>query len=819
MYYPLYRILLRTTIQRRRFQKKTMMKTTITTTEATTDPAHILSFSDASAMPLSAFRDASTGSYTTKASDAAIDSYASKVLKRESPPDAVIDPSVGPYVTSLLRCADLHDVKNLSSLEEYESLLELLEDQCNIEATVATNALQVIAEAVVNKILPLSEISTGNSKRSSIIMNLGLYTGGESSLDSFQSMREGLPNDGAVPSIAIDPYTPTAAGGPSPLKPDNLILGDLLGALDNPSPNLHRFMINSTGGNHSTTVGNYAPQQQQQHLTAGIRPQVFQFHSTPPRPPMPHPQRPLHQQTHTQQHHHLMSSPTPMAATAVSSSLYSVISNNSTTTPDANDFSPLDKANEFPPLGTSAEKPKKAKSGSAKKTASSTNGSSSLKGTPQRTSLSDKELAAALFRPARPRQNSIESEQDATSGGSSSSAQQMQHRSRGSSLGSYHAVSGMTYSQEQQQDEDNGKGVTPASDLLASGGGATDMAANDYYFQQQQLGSCVEILLSMNQELAEEAATVASLMAQLDLNVAQYIVDAAMTAPPICRHMLQEGCYRSDCQFSHDVDGHSCLFWIRGRCGKGASCKFLHGFNEKLLDGISFDPSPNTVSSTTAIRMDNQTQDMYPGYNGYPSYFQTSTVGDAPGSAYSSQMAPPSWQSPSLADSSASNSHSSGDASFSFANVASKGYDKNKFSDSSFPPPSYSTSTVPTVRIPQDLWNPHENRDAAVFHIPDPLERYQQVAATVRRKDVIDLHFQSTKTFAVVLSSILPTKLREVEEVWIVTGTGHHVGSKTHQKGGGALERAVVQWLTEEGYNFLQGKDRNGLGGALLVKR
>jgi hypothetical protein len=79
------------------------------------------------------------------------------------------------------------------------------------------------------------------------------------------------------------------------------------------------------------------------------------------------------------------------------------------------------------------------------------------------------------------------------------------------------------------------------------------------------------------------------------------------------------------------------------------------------------------------------------------------------------------------------------------------------------------------------LWNPHENRDASVFHITDPIDRYNKVSATVKRRDVVDLHFQSTKTFATVLSTILPMKLSELDEVWIVTGTGHHVSSKTHQ--------------------------------------
>jgi len=85
---------------------------------------------------------------------------------------------------------------------------------------------------------------------------------------------------------------------------------------------------------------------------------------------------------------------------------------------------------------------------------------------------------------------------------------------------------------------------------------------------------------------------------------------------------------------------------------------------------------------------------------------------------------------------------------------------------------------------------------------------------------VIDLHFQSTKTFAEVLEVVLPEKLAsEASGVWIVTGTGHHVGTKTHQRGGGVLESAVMNWLTEKGYDFLKGRDRNGHGGALYVKK
>ena len=125
-----------------------------------------------------------------------------------------------------------------------------------------------------------------------------------------------------------------------------------------------------------------------------------------------------------------------------------------------------------------------------------------------------------------------------------------------------------------------------------------------------------------------------------------------------------------------------------------------------------------------------------------------------------------------------------------------------------------------TVRIPQDLWNPSERRDSSVFHIPDPMRRYREVSSTHPRRDVLDLHFQSVRTFPVVLLRVLPDKLRECgggEGVWIVTGSGHHV-NRGHQKTGGVLEGAVLSWLDEHGYDYLRGKDRNGYCGAVLVK-
>ena len=122
------------------------------------------------------------------------------------------------------------------------------------------------------------------------------------------------------------------------------------------------------------------------------------------------------------------------------------------------------------------------------------------------------------------------------------------------------------------------------------------------------------------------------------------------------------------------------------------------------------------------------------------------------------------------------------------------------------------------ARIPQDLWLGSEQRDSSVFHIVDPMERYAEVAKRNPRADVLDLHFQSIKTFPVVLSTVLDEMLESCD-VWVVTGSGHHVDTSSHQKRGGVLEEAVISWLDSYGYVYARGRDRNGHGGAVLVKR
>jgi len=331
-------------------------------------------------------------------------------------------------------------------------------------------------------------------------------------------------------------------------------------------------------------------------------------------------------------------------------------------------------------------------------------------------------------------------------------------------------------------------------------------ASMDYYYYSFQ--AIVDALLNNNPELSAEAAMAAA--SYQDLEFAQYLIDAAFSAPPICRHLLAEGCYRSDCQFSHDVEGNSCIFWLRGRCGKGDSCRFRHGFDERLVKEYYGPTNDN------AVQEENTT---YPPLSSTGSTFGTTDPSHY--AIHNAMGAAVSWDTQSGSERNLVYSTTATEpATSSFANVASKGYTPSQSfaTNSSSNATSSLEQSIPTAKIPLDVWTPHETRDASVFYIVDPFERYHAVSSSVKRSDVIDLHFQSTKTFPAILSSVLPEKLSRMDEVWIVTGTGHHVGSKTHQKGGGALERAVIDWLTQEEYRFCRGRDRNGQGGAILVR-
>jgi Smr domain len=807
------------------------------------------------------------------ATAAAVDAYAQSVLELHSTPGHEPDDSLGSYVTSLIRCHGNNEGQQKETtrmvaggggggvreqqLPEFDSLIELIHEHCNISPEQAENVLEQITTAVQTGEIPNPNSDWSNTTAISgqqqqqhycttddLIqsMNLLSATSAAEAAERSNNTKDHQPSITSSTTTSAATHTPDSDGGEgdygtgssvgitvppsrtmevsnassstlegliSPIRADNLIPIDLMGVLDDPStPKAGGARV---GGGRLISVE-----------TRSTSAQLMPVLPAPPTPPRNNSsQKKLTSQQERQR-----------LAQDIAASLFQP----TTITTSRSRQSSIDESR----VQTAAS--------SSSSSANTTNTTSSPNSTTSNNLSPNLSPNLHAMTPG------------STSGGSDSSL--------------YHQHDVNAYYQEQQQ-------------------------------QQHEWNMIMDMLLIHNPDLSEEAASAAAYLSSTyllehshghhnhqqqhyyDVNVAQYLIDCAMPAPPVCRHLLNDGCYRSDCTYSHDIDAHVCLFWLRGRCRRGnngdANCRFLHGFDEKVLQDI--DPSLLIVSENNNRHLstyDEHHQGSSSVYEEDANYGSSSSSSDygLPPPAIASHYPPASsaWKSEAPGPRAASMTTTAP----SFANIASQGYQTaassfaTTASSPSFAAPtanSFSTNTTTTttkaaaissnnarkVDIPQDLWNAHENRDSSVFYIADPIERYHAVSAaslsssmtTMARQpqqqqqqcdNIIDLHFQSTKTFGIVLESILPTKLERhllqqqqdyykkssgsssssssassPPGVWIVTGTGHHVGSKTHQKGGGALEQAVLEWLTEHGYDFLRGRDRNGQGGAVLV--
>lgn len=163
------------------------------------------------------------------------------------------------------------------------------------------------------------------------------------------------------------------------------------------------------------------------------------------------------------------------------------------------------------------------------------------------------------------------------------------------------------------------------------------------------------------------------------------------------------------------------------------------------------------------------------------------------------------------------------------------------------------------VVIPKEVWLP-STANSDCFHLfPNPIERFNAVnqhhksylasvtipkcfedagSNTQNHRDksknggkvtILDVHFQSGKTITPVLNRFLNTALKKNEEVWVVTGSGHHVAvGHQRREGGGVLFNSVKRYLEdreeEMTLEFRIGKDTSGgknktSGGAFLVRR
>jgi len=259
-------------------------------------------------------------------------------------------------------------------------------------------------------------------------------------------------------------------------------------------------------------------------------------------------------------------------------------------------------SSEFPTLGEA--------SGDTKSQSQKQNGSSG-KGRKSKKKKEANDLAAALFRPSRSRSNSLMDHPSqrprALSLASSSMLRPSSADAGVLSPPSSGNVVGMgsllSQALENAAAAGNSNIATTTSSESNTASSSSPMTNNNNSVQSE-VNSTTQLLLTLNSHLGTEAATLASQLTDGDLNLAQYLIEAARfdsssdarsnnannsnRRSRICRHELRGTCYRSDCPYSHDLGGVTCLFWLRGRC-RGESCRFMHGFAESLLDGISED--------------------------------------------------------------------------------------------------------------------------------------------------------------------------------------------------------------------------------------
>ncbi len=172
---------------------------------------------------------------------------------------------------------------------------------------------------------------------------------------------------------------------------------------------------------------------------------------------------------------------------------------------------------------------------------------------------------------------------------------------------------------------------------------------------------------------------------------------------------------------------------------------------------------------------------------------------------------------------------------------------------SSYQQNTNSTKSKRAVPIPKEVWLP-DTANSAYFHIKDPIQRFNAVNdyhkehlssvqiplcfesksnGTVNSRGgkvaLLDVHFQSAKTITPVLNHFLTRALSVNSEIWVITGSGQHVGvGHQRREGGGVLFNAVKRYLEEHedemGFEFRIGKDTSGgknkvSGGAFLVRK
>ncbi|KAL7512517.1 hypothetical protein ACHAXN_009482 [Cyclotella atomus] len=539
--------------------------------------------------------DSPSGTNMTNCNQAveiAVDAHATRLIQSSSPPEACVDSSLGPYITSILREALLTNGSNLSSLPEYDSLIELLESQCQMESHVAKNVIADIATAIrtngngynnnsmigptshdkrsrskslgaeparreldvdfLGKILQ-ETMSQPSSALSSITeFGLGLTLGNNSVLDQqIRAPPQSLSDDDFYPMNEVfpPPMSSFANNGSALLSRDrqmkkhrHVSFDETYATSFDDEPQCREpFSFSSASVEEAdacigASLGFLDLEDEEDVSDLGNHPTI-------------------EEECSVSKEEESVEVEKRGTAVSIGSATAEVINS---------ELAQCHPVSGFPDLvpgqaqGTTNEKPPT---------------SNPRRGSKKRSSKKEaEELVAALFvSNTRPRSNSMP----------------------------LSVSSGTSFSYPR-------KGVSSSKSSISLCPTETSATTQSTDNNSAVIESTTEILLTMNYHLGHEAASMASQLSYGDLNLAQYLIEAARSITAggngfnsyhqrrrsrICRHELQGTCYRHDCPYSHDIAGVTCLFWLKGRCHHtdGSSCRFMHGFAEILLEGVNED--------------------------------------------------------------------------------------------------------------------------------------------------------------------------------------------------------------------------------------
>lgn len=594
-------------------------------------------------------------SCSSQAVEIAIDAHATRLIQNNSPPEACVDSSLGPYITSILRevllTSNKHYTNNaatsttvdelLSSSQEYESLIELLESQCMMELQVASHVIHEIARAITTNgrgeyIYNRSTLGHNNKNYDYYPSNSG---GGGGSPTDKRSRSKSLGAEKELDVNLLGKILETMTTGP--ISHDNVAslntcsLGctsldyqpittlpqsrfdDVAFAQHPPVTNI---FVSGNCNNNSNSSSNGAllskdrQDRNQRHVSFDETYSTSYDNNSPQcrgdsylgstmlssmnsswqaclgaslgfldleEDEDDAPQEENNTLTIEEDCVQIKEDTTETRRGSNNSSVVVANGGASTTSEVINsELAQCHPVSGFPDLapssGNSADLTITTTSGDKPPTNPKRGGASSKKRSSKKEA---EELVAALFvTNSRPRSNSLPL-QVVTSG----------------------AGTPTSYPYEKGVFNNIKSSISLAPTETSATTESTESAVI--------IESTTEILLTMNYHLGHEAASMASQLSHGDLNLAQYLIEAARSMTSgngntcsynsygqrrrtrICRHELQGTCYRHDCPYSHDIAGVTCLFWLKGRCHHtdGSSCRFMHGFAESLLEGVSED--------------------------------------------------------------------------------------------------------------------------------------------------------------------------------------------------------------------------------------